>query len=462
MTRAVRSGTFAALLAALAALVGSVAWGHWSLRGFLAQAEARRRETSAAIALVGAVALAREAESGQRGYLLTGDDAYLLPYRRAVRQVAEASALVASSGPWPPAEVAALRADLDAKMREMASSVTLAEAGRREEAVDVVRSGRGRRLMGSLRARATRLLVESDRRARARERGMERRARALLLLAPVVAAAAPAVAIASALVAVRQDRARVAAEAGASKARSEAARMAVVLDAISHDVRTPLNAILQYAQVGEALLDEGLREVSPFRHAMAEVVRACRSLDDLLAGYLDVVRAERGTIAPAPLRLASLLADVEQLLRPSAAARELTLATACPPGLSVRSDRAKLKPVLMNLAANAIKFTPSGGVSIDAEAARGGVLLRVADTGPGVPPGLLPRLFEDFVQASNPERDPRKGFGLGLSIAARLAAQVGASIEVESVPGCGTTFTVRVPDLPPDGRAPLPSPTGDA
>jgi signal transduction histidine kinase len=111
----------------------------------------------------------------------------------------------------------------------------------------------------------------------------------------------------------------------------------------------------------------------------------------------------------------------------------------------LRTDRAKLERILSNLVSNAVKFTTSGGVRLDAQRAGHGVEIHVIDTGIGIGAAARGRLFDEFFQLHNHERDPRKGVGLGLAIARRIAAQLDGDIEVESSPGGGSRFTVVLP-----------------
>ena len=130
---------------------------------------------------------------------------------------------------------------------------------------------------------------------------------------------------------------------------------------------------------------------------------------------------------------------------PLAAERGLALridATA----VAVHTDLVLLERLLRNLLSNAIRYTPSGSVRVEVDGARGArVRLRVVDTGPGIPPGDRARVFEEFEQLGNPERDRSKGIGLGLSIVRRVASLLGLDVTLGDTPGGGTTVTVSVP-----------------
>jgi len=112
----------------------------------------------------------------------------------------------------------------------------------------------------------------------------------------------------------------------------------------------------------------------------------------------------------------------------------------------VRTDRIKLDRILTNLVMNAIKFTREGGITVSvAVTGDGAAMIRVRDTGVGIPPGELERIFDEFAQLDRTIGDPARGWGLGLAICRRLASFIGASISVESKPGHGSTFAVRLP-----------------
>src|SRR5262249_10653479 len=116
-----------------------------------------------------------------------------------------------------------------------------------------------------------------------------------------------------------------------------------------------------------------------------------------------------------------------------------------PHGLVLRTDRLKTDRVLSSLLDNAIKFTHRGAVRLECLATSEGVVIRVSDTGEGIAPEDQDRIFDEFVQVKNSERDSRKGYGLGLAIARRLARQLGGQLTVESEPGRGSRFALVLP-----------------
>jgi signal transduction histidine kinase len=150
--------------------------------------------------------------------------------------------------------------------------------------------------------------------------------------------------------------------------------------------------------------------------------------------------------------------DVARAMEPAAKRKDLELKLIVPGELRIESDAPKVRQILSNLVSNAIKFTERGGVEIGAERLDGGALLRVRDTGIGMEPENLARIFEPFWQAETATTRKQGGTGLGLSVSRKLARMLGGEIEVTSELGRGTEFTVRLPAAPP--RAPEPDGAG--
>lgn len=219
---------------------------------------------------------------------------------------------------------------------------------------------------------------------------------------------------------------------------------------MSHEIRTPLTGILGYA---ELLADDRLEPAQ--RAEFANVVR--RSGAHLLAvigDILDIAKLEAGRIDPqaaacSPEQVAREVAD---LLRPAADAKGISLEfrSTLPEGAILRTDPVRLRQILLNLAGNAVKFTQSGGVTIEVDAGPNAsgtprTRFRVTDTGIGIDAENLARIFEPFTQADGSTARRYGGTGLGLSIARHLAGLLGGEITARSTPGRGSTFTLLLP-----------------
>jgi signal transduction histidine kinase len=228
--------------------------------------------------------------------------------------------------------------------------------------------------------------------------------------------------------------------------REESKRKTFFLNAISHDLRTPINAMVlqaQLAELGAKTLDE-----ATLREAVIELKTAARSASDLLDTFLECARidwADESTRREAMDLGASLNAAVNSF-RAVADEKGIDLrADFSAAGLHVHSDRVKVERIVSNLISNAIKFTSHGSVSVQVEPTPNSVKVHVIDTGIGIDPLNQDRVFDEFFQVHNRERDRTNGFGLGLSIARRLARQLGGDVVVESSHGKGSRFTLLLP-----------------
>ena len=232
------------------------------------------------------------------------------------------------------------------------------------------------------------------------------------------------------------------------EAEEASVRKTRFLAAVSHDIRTPANAI--------SLIAELIRRTATNPALVGEVPDLARemhesamSLVNLLGDVLDVARFDSGRIEiqEGDVSLGELLAEEYRRMQPLARDKGLSLEFDPPPEpITVRADRIKLSRVVGNLLGNAIKFTESGSVRLEAcRNGEGWADVRVADTGIGIAPQHQSHIFDEFFQLGNPERDRNKGTGLGLAICKRLVDAMGGRIALVSTPGKGTTFTVSLP-----------------
>jgi PAS domain S-box-containing protein len=219
---------------------------------------------------------------------------------------------------------------------------------------------------------------------------------------------------------------------------------------MSHELRTPINAILGYSN----LIADGLAGdvPPPAQEMVARIRRSGRHLLELVNDVLDISRLEAGKvrIEPSEFDLVELARDTMTSVEPQAQGKRLALPLDAPPTLRVRSDPARVRQVLLNLASNAVKFTERGEVRIVVEPCLDGrVALRVRDTGVGIAPGDRERVFAEFVQVGPRDRKT-EGTGLGLAISRRLARLLGGELTLESEVGKGSTFSLVLPaDGPP-------------
>ena len=220
---------------------------------------------------------------------------------------------------------------------------------------------------------------------------------------------------------------------------------------VSHELRTPLNAIIGYSEMlSEEAADEGrpalVRDLEKIRGAalhQLELVNSVLDLAKIEAGRLDL---DVETFAVAPL-----LDETAAIVRPLLEKNRNTVAVLCEGGgeLTMTSDAMKVRQCLFNLLSNACKFTVGGRIELEArpveEEGRGWITFRVADSGIGIGPEKLARLFEPFAQADLSTARRFGGTGLGLSITRELCRLMGGTVTVESRPGEGSTFEIRLP-----------------
>jgi signal transduction histidine kinase len=216
----------------------------------------------------------------------------------------------------------------------------------------------------------------------------------------------------------------------------------------SHELKTPINVIVGYLQ----LLEEGI--YGPLNDKQKEVHKTvglqANTLLRLVKQLLDVSRFEAGggRLEPRKIVLDKFLDELEQAFHVLAVQREVRfrIERRGPLPDEVYWDVDRINEVLGNLLANAFKFTPRGGtVTLGIEALSGSVTLEVTDTGAGIPPDQLPRIFDKFYQADNQRAAAASGSGLGLAIAKQIVEAHGGAIQCDSTPGVGTTFSITLP-----------------
>jgi signal transduction histidine kinase/CheY-like chemotaxis protein len=230
------------------------------------------------------------------------------------------------------------------------------------------------------------------------------------------------------------DAARHAAEA-ASHQKSR------FLAVASHDLRQPLHALtILSGLLARRSTSEKIGEVAE------QIVRSVGSFEKLFSSLLDLSRLEVGAMHPElrPTSLASLVRQLETEYETRAGAKGLRFAVReCE--VSIVTDPVMLERILRNLIDNAIKYTERGGIELLCERRSDAVVIRVADSGPGIRPEEREAVFEEFYQASDGRRHRETGLGLGLAIVRRLAELLGYTVGIESEVGAGTTIQVLIP-----------------
>jgi PAS domain S-box-containing protein len=217
------------------------------------------------------------------------------------------------------------------------------------------------------------------------------------------------------------------------------------LGILSHELRTPLNAIMGWS----SMLAEGRLAPATQPHAVEVISRNAKAQLELLDDILDVSRVISGkmTIASQQVDIVPVMNQAIESVRPAAVAKGIVVAVDAPPGLLVSGDANRLQQTFWNLLSNAVKFTPTGGqvmVLMDREGSY--VRVRISDTGIGIAPVFLPRIFDRFVQVDSSAARHHGGLGLGLAIVRHLVELHGGTVQAESTGvGRGATFTIRFP-----------------
>ena len=248
------------------------------------------------------------------------------------------------------------------------------------------------------------------------------------------------------------DRRRAEEEVAKAKETAEAANRtkSLFLANMSHELRTPLNAILGYSEMlQEEASDQGLERFLP---DLQRIHVSGKHLLSLINDILDLSKIEAGKmdLYLETFSVPKLIEEVVQTIQPLVNTNANTLTVICPPNLgTMHADMTKTRQSLFNLLSNAAKFTKEGAISLEASREamedREWIWFRVADTGIGMTPEQLLKLFQTFSQADTSTTRKFGGSGLGLALTRRFCQLMGGDVTVNSVPGISSTFTIKIP-----------------
>jgi signal transduction histidine kinase len=257
-----------------------------------------------------------------------------------------------------------------------------------------------------------------------------------------------------------QDKSRQLAEASQHKSQ--------FLANMSHELRTPLNAIIGVSEMLREDAEAAKQDLEP----LDRVLGAARHLLALINDILDLSKIEAGRMELhlETFRLVPVIKDVAKTIESMATKSGNRLVIDCPEDFgTIHADQTRFRQSLLNLASNANKFTEKGIVTITAhrgqENGRDWITLAVTDTGIGMTPEQMDKLFQEFSQASSTTASKYGGTGLGLAISRRFCQMMGGDITVASEPGRGSTFTIRLPrivEAPREVVVANPAHTGEA
>jgi signal transduction histidine kinase/CheY-like chemotaxis protein len=382
----------------------------------------------------------KDAETGQRGYVITGNESYLAPYEDAARDVANE---LADPRTYFLRE-SALRLsflELEGLIKQEFAELKVAIDLRRQQlpdsATQYVSDGHGKRIMDRIRELC--LSMEITLRHQLADRN--RLAAAQTVNARLFSTGASCLLfILVALMTIRFKNQKEAAEA-ANQTKS------AFLANMSHELRTPLNAIIGYS---EMLLEEAEETnqtaLVPDVH---KILTAGKHLLELINAVLDLSKIEAGKMELylETFNVPGLVSDVVTVIRPLVDKNANSLDVSIDPSVeSMRSDQTKVRQSLYNLLSNACKFTKNGRISIAVRLlADQRIDFSVSDTGVGMTPEQSAKLFEPFTQADASTSRKYGGTGLGLVISRRFAQMMGGDITVQSQPNKGSNFTLTLP-----------------
>jgi signal transduction histidine kinase len=398
--------------------------------------------------------------AGTRGYLLTGDSAFMRGHQRARAARKEATAQLQEVATRAAPELGDLVALLDMQLRPADAALDSLFSGQlsREDFVARLPTQQLRleAVMGTVRQVGAIISQGSVRRFE-HVREVQQRALVITVLLVVLTVAASVqvtrLGLSYRSLAARAQTARAESDAArheAERRRTETERIAEsrarLMRGFTHDVKNPLGAAAGYLD----LIEHG--SIDP-KDGVRSARRTLRSALSLIEDLLILARAESGeiTIRRVPLDLRAVARAAVDDARPLATSKGLRLSIETPDALPLESDEIRIRQVLDNLISNAIKYTPSGAITVRVLACRDGRLpgarpcarVDVCDTGPGLSPDQQQLIFEEFHRLDSSAGI--SGSGLGLAISRRIAAALGGDVVVASQVGTGSTFSLLLP-----------------
>ena len=466
-----------------------------SIRLYSEAVEVRAETREMLIQLKSLLTDLQDAETGQRGYLLTGDQRYLEPYLQSQTHISQRLGKLRELNQRNPdhsVDLEALTPLIDEKLRELQETIETRQTQGLDAALAIVKSDRGKKAMDQIRQLIADKTAEASGAIQTRTELAARnaaRARmtfwvggaisfALLLLTfywfwEEKRASEAAARLTEELNNKLEQRVRErTAELSASNAALNEAKhdleskvaqrteeltqaneklkevdrlKSEFLATMSHELRTPLNSIIGFTGI---LRQELAGPINAEQKKQLSMVQSSgRHLLNLINDLLDLSRIESGKmeVVEEPFEFEPLVDEVMQTLLPSASMKGIVLEKDLRVPGQICSDRKKVFQILLNLANNAVKFTDKGKVKISGERSNGTLAVRVTDTGIGIQREKQTMLFEAFRQIEGSAKRQYEGTGLGLYLCRKLLSLLGGEISVESEFGKGSRFSFRIP-----------------
>jgi signal transduction histidine kinase len=445
-------GLLAGFILTIVVLLVTLAVELANLRNVYVTNEAVEDTQSVELALQQILTTMVDAETGERGFIITGEPSYLEPFNRARHvisaQMSELRELTADDLEHQ-ADLDRLFAATELKLKELADAIEQRRNSGFAAGQTAVAANVSKRTMDGMRAIVARMKTRED--AVTAERNAQ--AAYSYRTARMTGFVTTGVAILAVIVlfigmqrygAVRL-RAAGALETQQAQLREALQQKDDFVALVSHELRTPTNTIAGWAQI----LEERAVGDDRVQRAIASIRRNADSARQLIEDLMDTTQMVSGrmrlTVADVDIR--NVVREAIEAVRLSADNKGVILTDEIQSELpAIRGDAGRLKQVVWNLLANAIKFTPSGGrVTIDVKSMSKGVRLEVRDTGEGIDGSFLPHVFERYRQAAV-STSAQRGVGLGLAIVRHLIELHGGTVTAQSAgPGLGSTFVVELP-----------------
>lgn len=421
----------------------------------------------------------RRAESGERGYLLTGEEAYLNDYRVGQRRLSELQLqlqnLIADN-PQQQSKLRAVQPLIDRKMEKLATTIALKQQGRDDEAIAITRTGVGLELMNQILEQIFSMIGDERALLAERQQYADRTnvmlfvvnfagglAIAVLALASVSLIRNRSQQLATTHVELERTHAELAAAnrnleervaertADLREANDEIQRFAFI---VSHDLRSPLVNIMGFTSEIETLQadifaetpqtpEQRAQQRREVNEALGFIKSSIGKMDRLINAILNLSRAGRREFTPQPISLATLLTSMSKDV--AHRLQEVDGAIEIGPLPDISSDRLALEQIFSNLIDNAIKYRSDDRpvrIRVDSEERGNFAVIRVTDNGRGIDAKDYERIFELFRRAG---RQDRPGEGIGLAHVRAMVRRLGGTIRVDSELGQGTTFTIILP-----------------
>ncbi len=405
------------------------------------------------------VALLRNAESEQRGFLITGSQGYddaAEDYAAQLTVSLDELDLLIADNASQVERAHKLREAIYTRLTELRNTAQITRRSSMREVRDLIGDESEVRLMSDIRRLHGEMLAEEETLLEQRSHAMRSEIRFAAWTIAISGGLALLLGLQAFLVMGRALRSlNREAQLMRDKERAETAdrEKSEFLANMSHEIRTPMNSVLGFAE-----LLSGIASTPKQRQYIDAINSSGRAMLSLINDILDLSKIEAGKLELhyQPVSIPRLLREMRDVFSPQAEARGLKLDLEIDPGLppALFFDQTRLRQILFNVVGNALKFTREGSVTITAatrlsntDETRVTLLLTVTDTGIGIAPEHQTRVFEPFRQVDDSPTKGHGGTGLGLSITKRLTDLLGGQVELESAPGIGTTFRFGFPGV---------------